>query len=76
MGFFDWLKKGGSAADAEPEQTAGPQWDAVLSGMRAEVTAPDGRMLFAARLMDPNPDGTARLYQCSGLTSSKRNGKA
>lgn len=68
MGFFDWLKKGSPAADAGPEQAADPRWDAVFSGMRVEVTTPDGRLLFAARLMDPQQEGTARLYQYSELT--------
>lgn len=67
MGFFDWLKKGTPAAETPPEQLPDPRWDTVFSGMRVEVTASDGRMLFAARLMDPSPDGTARLYQYSEL---------
>lgn len=68
MRFFDWLKKKEPASNAGAEQTADHRWDAVPSGMRVEVTTPDGQILFAARLMDPQKEGTAKLYQYSEMS--------
>lgn len=68
MGLLDWLKKRDTAADTKTEQTADHRWDAVPSGMGVEVTTPEGRILFAARLVDPKREGTAKLLQYSEMT--------
>lgn len=68
MGFFDWLKKKEPTGNAAAGQTPDHRWDAIPSGMRVEVTTEDGQILFGARLMNPQKEGTAKLYQYSEMT--------
>lgn len=63
MGLLDFLKRK-PETPAPAEKSGGEDGLEVYSGMRVEVTAFDGRLLFVAKLMGLQ-GSTAKLYQYS-----------
>ena len=65
MGLLDFLKRKPAAEAPASERSAGETDDLeIYNGMRVEVTAFDGRLLFVAKLMGLH-GSTAKLYQYS-----------
>lgn len=60
MGVLDWFMK--KPPREAPEEEPPREEPEVYSGMRVEVTTPEGQMLFAAKLMGLRGD-KAELYQ-------------
>lgn len=71
MGLFDVFKRGTEKRKAEnsPDKAGRPEME-IYSGMRVEVTTPEGQLLFVAKLMCPS-GSAAELHQYSEASISK-----
>lgn len=70
MKFFDWFGKKPDAPPPEGKKEAVAEELEIYSGMRVEVTAMDGRLLFVAKLLGLHGD-QAELHQYSEAMTAR-----